>query len=323
MSRNSFLDKDNIDLLWDVITDEDFLTGRSSDIMKQVADVFNNNIRGFFESADNKSNTLIELNKKYILLVISYVKKHMPVTDDAEVKKKIKIHDIQTNINHTVSTTDHGELVTRRDIQDDKLSSFDKKYTQMQQDFTDSMTLKVPPVPIFSDTKDEPLGEMELAIKKITEQRKYDIEQINKNHSPDASAWLNSKDTSIKNPQPVKNDAPTSSSAPKYIKIHDGFIDDEHAVVDLDKRRNLKHISWSDDNPDKGVHNTKHGDIITQARISDNLFSKFKKVEPIQSNDIQGLYDGIKTLDNKVNTLTDIVMKLLEERNTTKNHPEF
>ncbi len=318
MSRNSFLDKDNIDLLWDVITDEDFLTGRSSDIMKQVADIFNNNIRGFFESADNKSNTLIELNKKYILLVISYVKKHMP-----EPEKKIKIHDIQTNINHTVSTTDHGELVTRRDIQDDKLSSFDKKYTQMQQDFTDSMTLKVPPVPIFSDTKDEPLGEMEIAIKKITEQRKYDIEQISKNHSPDASAWLNSKDTSIKNPQPVKNGETTSSSAPKYIKIHDGFINDEHAVVDLDKRRNSKHISWSDDNPDKGDHKTNTTDPITHTHVSDTLFSKFKKIESIQSNDIQGLYDGLKSLDTKVSTLTDIVMKLLEERNTTKKYPEF
>jgi hypothetical protein len=151
MSRNSFLDQENIDLLWEVITSEQSLTGRSPEV---ISELFNANLRGFFESADNKSNTLIDLNKKYILLIISYVQKHIPLV------KKIKIHD-----------SDDTSLVTRTDIQNNKRSSFDKKYKQMQDDFTDSMTLKVPPAPVFKD-------DMELAIKQITEQRKYDIENI-------------------------------------------------------------------------------------------------------------------------------------------------
>lgn len=227
MSRNSFLEQENIDLLWEVITSEQSLAGRSPEV---ISELFNSNLRGFFESADNKSNTLIDLNKKYILLIISYVQKHIPPV------KKIKIHD-------SVDTS----LVTRLDIQNDKRSSFEQKYKQMQQEFTDSMTLKVPPVPVF---KDEPIGEMELAIKRITEQRKYDIENI----------------------------------STKFISIHD----EVEPAADMKKQ-----IRWLDETP-----------------ASVDIFSKLKKNDPEPT-----LYDRIETLDNKVNQLTDLVMKLMNREN--------
>ena len=67
---------------------------------------------------------------------------------------------------------------THEDIQNDKRSQFDKELNIKKNEFTSAVTLKIPPVPKFSDIKDEPIVEMDEALRKMAEQRKYDIDQI-------------------------------------------------------------------------------------------------------------------------------------------------
>jgi hypothetical protein len=131
------------------------------------------------------------------------------------------------------------------------LNLFEKELNKKQEEFSNAMTIPVPPVPNFSDKLDEPMSEIELEIKKIQEQRKYDIEIINNTNknmqvSSDAN-WLKSQETSIKNE--------------KLSKINNNII-------------NNKHISWEDEQQ-------IHEEEIDEEEI--NIFGKLKKIT--NSND--------------------------------------
>ena len=70
MSINDFLQKDNLATLWDVISDEDIFRFLKKPVQSEISQVFTNNIRGFFESERAKSSNLIDMNKKYIIILL-------------------------------------------------------------------------------------------------------------------------------------------------------------------------------------------------------------------------------------------------------------
>jgi hypothetical protein len=66
-----FIDLENIQLLWDIISNDEFLNRYNKQI---ITDVFYNNIKGFNKQV--KTTNLMEMNKMYILLITNYVKKN-------------------------------------------------------------------------------------------------------------------------------------------------------------------------------------------------------------------------------------------------------
>ena len=68
MSITIFTKKENAQMLWDVISDEDIFKFLSPDIQSKVYNLFINNIQGFYEVERTKINSLVDINKKYILL---------------------------------------------------------------------------------------------------------------------------------------------------------------------------------------------------------------------------------------------------------------
>ena len=70
---HKFLDLENIKMLWDVITNDEFFSRYNKQI---ITDVFYNNIQGFYKSEHPKFSDLTDMNKMYILLVTRYVKKN-------------------------------------------------------------------------------------------------------------------------------------------------------------------------------------------------------------------------------------------------------
>lgn len=68
---SKFIDLENIQLLWDIISNDEFLNRYNKQI---ITDVFYNNIKGFNKHA--KTTNLMEMNKMYILLITNYVKKN-------------------------------------------------------------------------------------------------------------------------------------------------------------------------------------------------------------------------------------------------------
>ena len=131
-------------------------------------------------------------------------------------------------------------MITYEEIQNDKRSQFDKDLNKRQEEFTNAMSLPVPPVPKFSDKLDDgPINEMEKAIQEITAQRNYDVEQINRNNNnsittSNADNWLKPQETSLKSdkmiqqPQINNSNNSNNSNRIKYIKIENTDIENNY-----------------------------------------------------------------------------------------------
>jgi hypothetical protein len=292
MSVEMFLERENIQLMWDVLTDEPMIKKicTSQNKVNELVSIFENNLKAFYSREKPSCKSLVDLNKKYILLLINYVMKLQ--TQPSQVNhphaptpppnfKKIKIHDDSDTVQ---------QQITYEDIHNERISKFEKELNKKQEEFTNSMALPVPPMPNFNDNRDEPISEIELEIKKIQEQRKYDIEMISKSYSetnivnnttnPNSSNnvnWLTSQETSIKN-EKLKLDFQTSTN------------------------ENDKHITWSNEN--------QFYEPLQEYSISsdetNNLFKKLKKVDPINYQpQIDELKNDLASLHNKINIILE------------------
>ena len=72
LTINDFLTKPNISLIWEVIMD-DVLKYKPQEAIIKTNNIFNANLKGFFDNEKQKSRNLMEINKKYISLIINYI----------------------------------------------------------------------------------------------------------------------------------------------------------------------------------------------------------------------------------------------------------
>jgi len=305
MSINDFLEKENLELLWEVLIDEPLIKQLCDSVIKYktLMHIFQSNLNEFFMAEKNNCNNLIELNKKYILLIINYVIKTnnnnqpaMPSQNPYMTTqyKKIKIHDDEPV----------KQSITFEDIHNDRMNFFEKELTKKQEEFTNAMTLPVPPVPNFSDNLDQPMSEIELEIKRIQEQRNYDIEMINNtnknsNASNDAN-WLKPQETSIKNEKLIKiNNVTTQNNG--------------SSLNNNNNNNNNKHITWEDQQP-------RHQEpLYGEEEI--NIFGKLKKITSSNdtisnnSNNVVSNYqlqiDELKKEISTLNEKLDIILQKL------------
>ena len=307
MSTNDFLTKSNVDLLWEVVIDDDLFKNKPKEIITQIGNIFTQNLRGFNEAEKNHSNNLMSMNKKFISLIMNHASN---IINQSPQKEKEK------------------ELITSTDLQTERMTQFEKDLSQKQSEFTSSMSLKVPPVPKFSDNNlDEPMGEMELAIKKAVEQRNYDIEQVNKTlNKSNADSWLKPQETSLKSEKilPLKNQKSDSNpyyqnshvqNSLKYIKIDNENIENtviKKDIIDLNKQ---KHISWEDENISLKIDKEDENDII-----ENNIFKKLKKISPQINQEIYettNINNRMNILEDKIESLNyklDIIIQKLSEK---------
>lgn len=318
MSINDFLTKQNVSMIWDVLIENDILKGKSSDIIKEVGNIVNQNIKGFFENERKVVNNLVELNKKFITLIIQYINKTYPLHTQQPQQ--------QQNFKQISQVKKQPELITHNDLQSERISQFEKDLNQRQSEFTNAMTASVPQAPNFSDKLDEPLTEMELALKNAISQRNYDIEQVNKNFNTSQTndSWLKGTETSIKNeklsvPPSVNNKITPSNSFNqtnqtnnlKYIKIDTNPIENsilKKDIIDLPQKdsNQQKHISWEDENVKLNLDEMDNE--------MDNIFKKLKIIpqqhDTAENNSLD--YDRINNLEIKVDNLTDKIDKILQ-----------
>jgi len=309
MSTNDFLTKSNVDLLWEVVIDDDLFKNKPKEIITQIGNIFTQNLRGFNEAEKNHSNNLMSMNKKFISLIMNHASNIINQSPQKEKEKE-------------------KELITSTDLQTERMTQFEKDLSQKQSEFTSSMSLKVPPVPKFSDNNlDEPMGEMELAIKKAVEQRNYDIEQVNKTlNKSNADSWLKPQETSLKSEKilPLKNQKSDSNpyyqnshvqNSLKYIKIDNENIENtviKKDIIDLNKQ---KHISWEDENISLKIDKEDENDII-----ENNIFKKLKKISPQINQEIYettNINNRMNILEDKIESLNyklDIIIQKLSEK---------
>jgi len=330
-----FLDNDNIKILWDVIIDEEIIKNKPKVFQENIFHLFMNNIKGFFDVESKKMSNLVDMNKKYILLILNHANKSIQKLEMAEYKK-IKILDEEPK--------NGNMLITYEEIQNDKRSQFDKDLNKRQEEFTNAMTLPVPPVPTFTDNFDNnnSISEIEKAIKEMTAQRNYDVEQINRSNNnsiitSNIDTWLKPQETSVKNekiPQQVEanntNKNNNNSNRLKYIKIENIDIDNsnyQNQIIDLGKKEYespKKNVSWGKNevyikNELDGKNKVK---LVMEEIEKDNendntdIFKLFKKIplkeegKNIQTNEdkILLLQQDVKILSSKL----DMIIELLQ-----------
>ena len=267
-----FLTDENKQMLWDIITDEDVVKNLSKDVdvVQYLEETFHGNIKGFYDIEKGKTNDLLDLNKKYIVLILNYVKEiynlnktKQPVTSNHPPNKD-------------KSYTPVDKSYTRDDIQNDKRARFENELNTKQQEFTNAMTLPAPPTPKFSDNLDEPISEMADAIKKITEQRKYDIEQI-----------YNKPEINKKQPLHENDNL-------KYIKIDKETVIDLN-VIDLNTK---KQISWA---------TNIAGDE------DDNIFKKLKTIKA--ENKTEMLQHEMNDMKKQMEIMNANILQILSHLN--------
>jgi hypothetical protein len=145
-----FTTNENKVLLWDLIEENLYLEATGK---KYIYSLFNQHFNPFFQSEYKKSNSLMELNKKYILFI----------------KNQINEYDKKT------------QMITFEDIKKNKVSQLDNEYQNQKNDFENSINIKPPPVPDFKiATEDEPLMETDKLIKEMIKSRNYEIDMVYK-----------------------------------------------------------------------------------------------------------------------------------------------
>ena len=300
MNINNFLHKENLNTLWDVISDEDIFKFLSRDIQSKVAELFSNNFKGFFEIEKTKTSSLVDINKKYIMLILNHIKK----TYTQQMPNKIKILD----------ETPSKEIITAEELHNERKSQFDKDLFKRQEEFENIMVVKSPPVPNFLDKyEDKPIGEMDKIIKDMTAKRNYDVEQITKNSVVDDN-WLKPQETSIKSEKMTKE--------PQQIKESQQINESRFKYLNMDNQQQSptkKIVTWG--------NNTETSD----SEIEENLFKKLKRIkqpeiefennislsfEEINNNvnndeKIRELQSEVKTLNSKL----DMIIELLKKNN--------
>ena len=300
MNINNFLHKENLNTLWDVISDEDIFKFLSRDIQSKIAELFTNNVKGFFEIEKTKTSSLVDINKKYIMLILNHIKK----TYTQQMPNKIKILD----------ETPSKEIITAEELHNERKSQFDKDLFKRQEEFENIMVVKSPPVPNFLDKyEDKPIGEMDKIIKDMTAKRNYDVEQITKNSVVDDN-WLKPQETSIKSEKMTKE--------PQQIKESQQINESRFKYLNMDNQESSptkKSVTWG--------NNTDTSD----SEIEENLFKKLKRIkqpeiefennislsfEEINNNvnnddKIRELQSEVKTLNSKL----DMIIELLKKNN--------
>ena len=336
MNTTSFLNNENVKVLWDVVIDEDIIKRQSREFHENILNLFRSNLKGFYDVESQKTTNLVDMNKKYILLILNHANKQIKQNVKPEYRK-IKILDElpQKKVN---------ELITYEEIHNDKRTQFDKDLNRRQEEFSNSMALQVPPVPKFSDNlEDGPISEIDKAIKELTSQRNYDVEQIsrsnNNNLSSNTDNWLKPQETSVKNDkltpqQPLQNgNINGNNSRLKYLKIDNENV--ENQVISLEREKQMspkKNVTWdlkpynySADVKDDLLNEVSNEVRLTMEEISENdndnlneedanIFKLLKKVPLVKDtnyNKIEILQAEVKTLNSKL----DLILELLKNKN--------
>jgi hypothetical protein len=290
MNSNTFLSKDNINMLWDVISDEDIFKSLHRDAQTNTLNIFSTNMKGFYQTEKPKTNDLVEMNKKYILLILNYIKN----TFSSQNHNKIKIYEEPVA----------KELITYEEIHNDRKSQFEKDLGRLQEEFSSSMSLQVPDVPDFADKhKDIPISEMDKMIKEITAKRNYDVEQINRTYqeyntnTSHPNNWLKPQETSIKTDKfagPKVEEPIQNAKKLKYVNI-------EQYDSALPKRN----VTWGEDTH---ILETENKD-----EVEDNIFKKLKKVANANANANVSINDTANTNASATANTNEIRISKLEK----------
>ena len=318
-----FLANDNLEMLWELLTEETSFKNKSPKNRQNIYDVFCNNLVSFNDAEKQKGANIMNMNKKYVMSMINYINN----LDSKELQNNTLINSLNKSASSNLGGGSNGEgilkknshkytPVTAEDIQNNRKILFEQELVKHQKDFDDVIKKHIPEEPNFKiDLDDGPITEMDKKIKEITEQRNYELQQINNSYGnnnvpkniPNTNTNLNSANLNSANlnsanlnakTNTTTNPSPTTNDGKVYIQIDNKDIKMKNEDINI---INLDQIS---DNP---VENTNIMNMNTKTNT--------KTTTSTPNIDISGLFNKLKKVDNPANNTSTSSKPNTEEWN--------
>lgn len=281
-------------MIWEIILDDIKPRLKSQEQFSHARGVFINQARLFFEREKNVSQNLMEMNKKFISLIMN---------------------SFNSNRQHSFQSPPTKQLFKAEDIQADRLNAFEKGLAEKKNDFLNAITVPVPEAPRFSDSsRDEPIGgAMGELIARTLAQRNFEVETFHKTaNKEDVEKWLKPAETSVK-VEKVQQNQQTASQleekqkqyqynqpAPKFIQIGE-----ELPLAPTSK----KQISWGE-NQEYEVNEISL-EINEISSTVPNIFSRLKQIKEENPETLE-IKKEIKNMGEKIVNLEDKMDQILE-----------
>lgn len=191
--NSSFLNDENLNLIWEVINEETMLSTKSPILNKIAGQTFRDNLTKFYN--EHRESDLFTMNKKYMMFMINFIKNE---------------DKLETNSYNNSYNKNSNDLITFKEIQNNKRVKFDDELTRHINDFKSAIPNEPLIIPDFKiKLDDEPIKEMEKELMEIKAKRNYEINEINSRIQKPA----------IQTPSIRATTAEDKTNNKKYIKI--------------------------------------------------------------------------------------------------------
>lgn len=302
----AFLKRENLQVLWDVIIEDDFIRGRPRQELQKINKLFNDNVQVFYQHNRNKSN-LVDLNKNFISLMM---------------------RTIETNFQNQTQQQ-QKVLYTSEEIANEKKSQFDLQLKERQDAFYNSMTQHIPAEPNFKDPHDGPIANLDVEMKKLMAMRNYEVQSYPQPLGNEPSNWLQPVETSVKaeklsrqppslNNSKQQNQGRTSARF-NTIQIGSELNDDKNEVIDLETSPK-KSVAWSDDLESVTPHffsklkKTTQPHALAQTSLEENnTFELKEEVTSLKESE----YDELKREMNQLHKKLDLILNHLSSTSSS------
>jgi hypothetical protein len=300
-----FLTKDNVDLLWEIIIEEEFIKQHiPNEQMNHFRNYFIVQIKEFHNVTAKLSIPLVQLNKQFITNFIMVVRSQQPPI----TSKTVNTENPNPQHNYNPNPNQNKQLYTSQEIQAERKTQFENDLTRKQGEFTRAMTVPVPEIPNFSEELDKPIGSaMDELIAKTLAERNYDIQLIQKQNPPPPS--IETKPKERQNEQQFK-----------YIKIGEEVNGTVMTPIDVNEvfseisgisgKHGMKNVSWGENE----YQEYKQSSNLEEPGFT-NLFSKLKQKSTLtqQEEDIRELKKSIIEIQKQMNGVDEKIEIILHK----------
>ena len=311
-----FITTENIEMLWEIILDDIKERVKSQEQVSHARGFFINQARAFFEREKTVKQNLMQMNKKFIgeiMTSFNSLKQEPQQSQQQFQSQKINISNKEPT-NFTIE-----------DLHSERLSAFEKSLSEKKNDFMSAMSVPVPEAPKFSDAElDKPIGSaMDELIARTLAQRNFEIENIHKSvNKNEVEKWLKPAETSVKSEKIQENEnskLKMEQKQTKYQYVHQQTPKLINIGPPLDKSE--KTVTWGQnseyDSPSIDLNGVSLNiQEIEYNPVKNDIFSKLKPAKEPQTEksdvtiELKNMHERINNLDEKLNTILSIVMKI-------------
>ena len=288
-----FTNKQNIQLLWEVLLDELQINNNNKSLVNNIRNVFESNIHPF-TSRTKPNASIIELNKQFLSQVVLAVNKLFPNFNEIKQRQEQNIKRIQ------IASEEITEPYKIEDIQASRQTDFERELETKRMDLENYMTPQKPKEVDFSyGNLDGKITSMDSLIADKMNQRNLEVEQFNNSlHNTlgvNPEQWLKSKETSLNNEKNIEQ---------KLVK--NDLVKNDPVKNDLVNNR-LKHINIDENNNislNQIITGNKTNKSVSFEDSNINIFQKLKR-QPIEEENYTG-FEQKQYVEQKSQPLPEI-----------------